>query len=196
MEGPSHMRIGAAVGAAAGWSMGAPAHLAIALHPFHLPPIVEGAAAGIGAVLVCGAIGAITGLAPDLDAQSSTIGAALPRWWHALTPGHRGLSHSLLAVGLWWGAAWLACAVIGAAGSGLLPVLVVAGVASHLLADALTDHGIRPLYPLSNWHLRSPRPFTTGGRVEPFAVALVVLLAVAWMVGPGRLLALIHGGPA
>jgi len=196
MEGPSHMRIGAAVDAAAGWSMGAPAHLAIALHPAHLPPIVEVVPASAGACLVCGAIGAIAGLAPDLDTESSTIGAALPGWWHALTPGHRGLSHSLPAVGLWWVAAWVACAVLGAAGSGLLPVLVVAGVASHLLADALTSHGIRPFYPLSNWHLRSPLAFTSGSRPEPFAVAAVVLLAVAWMVGTSRLLALIHGGLA
>ena len=161
MEGPSHMRIGGAVGAAAGWSTGAPTHLAIALHPAHLPPIVEAVLASAGACLVCGAIGAIAGLAPDLDTESSTIGAALPGWWHALTPGHRGLSHSLLAVGLWWVAAWVACAVLGAAGSGLLPVLVVA-----------------------------------GSRPEPFAVAAVVLLAVAWMVGTSRLVALIHGGLA
>ena len=86
--------------------------------------------------------------------------------------------------------------MLGTGGAALLPVLVVAGVASHLLADALTDHGIRPLYPVSNWHLRSPLPFATGGRVEPYAVGAIVLLAVAWVVGSGRLLALIHGGLA
>lgn len=198
MEGPSHMRIGAAVGAAAGWTAGAPAHLALALHPFHLPPIVEGVAAVVGASLVCAAIGLFAGLAPDLDARASTLGAALPRLWHVLTPGHRGLSHSLIAVALWWVAAWTTGAVlrVDAQGALLLEVLIVAGVVSHLLADALTDHGIRPLYPVSNWHLRSLTPFKTGSWPEPWAVGAVVLLAVAWMVASGRLLALIHVGLA
>jgi membrane-bound metal-dependent hydrolase YbcI (DUF457 family) len=171
MEGPSHMRIGGAVGAAAGWSLGAPQHMAAAVHPAHLPPAVEGVLAAVGAALVCGAIGAVAGLLPDLDSES-TLGAGLPAWWHRMTPGHRGLSHSLLAVGLWWGGVWLACAGLGITGSAslLLRVLIVAGVASHLAADALTDHGIRPFYPFSNWHLRSLLPFRTGSWPEPIAV--------------------------
>jgi inner membrane protein len=193
MNGPSHMRIGAAGCVAVGWSMGAPAHMAAAVHPAHLPPAAEGALAAIGAALVCGAIGAVAGLLPDLDSES-TLGAGLPAWWHRLTPGHRGLSHSLLAVALWWGGVWLACAGLGITGSAslLLRILIVAGVVSHLAADALTDHGIRPLYPFSSWHLRSPRPFKTGGRVEPIAVAVVVVFAVVWCVEPAHVLSLLR----
>lgn len=188
MLGPSHARIGFAVGAAVGHALGAEAHMAVAL-PRQLPTPVGSVVALIGMAAVCGSVGAIAALLPDLDSES-TLGAILPRWWHALTPGHRGLSHSLLAVLAWWGASAVACSGLGIAGSAalLLPALIVAGVVSHLAADALTDHGICPLYPL-RWHLRSPLAFRTGSWPEPVAVALTCAAAAAFVVAP-----LVHGG--
>lgn len=181
VTGPSHARIGAAVGAVVGHLAGAEAGFAAQLRPLHLPGPVEAGGAVVGMVVTCGAIGAIAGLLPDLDGPS-TLGAALPGWWHALTPGHRRGTHSLLALAAWWVVMAGACAGLGITGrpAHLLPALVVAGVASHLLADALTDHGIRPFWPLA-WHLRL-LGIRTGTWPEPVIVALVAVGAGAWVI--------------
>lgn len=191
MEGPSHARIGAAVGAVTAHALGAETGFAVPLRVLHLPSPVEAVAAMAGMVAVCGSIGAIAALLPDLDTES-TLGAILPRWWHALTPGHRGVSHSLLAAAAWWWSLAVACASLGITGRAavLLPALVVAGVVSHLLADALTDHGIRPFSPFSAWHLRSLAPFRTGAWPERWVVVAVCGLAVVLLVEPIHLVTL------
>ena len=63
---------------------------------------VIGAAAGVavahatGASMLAGGIVAgLAALLPDLDHPHSAVGRLLPRWWHRLTPGHRGPTHSL-----------------------------------------------------------------------------------------------------
>jgi membrane-bound metal-dependent hydrolase YbcI (DUF457 family) len=64
---------------------------------------VIGAAAGVavahatGASMVAGGIVAgLAGLLPDVDHPHAAVGRLLPRWWHRLTPGHRGPTHSLV----------------------------------------------------------------------------------------------------
>jgi inner membrane protein len=106
------------------------------------------------------------------------VGRLLPRWWHRLTPGHRGPTHSL---------AWcLALAVIayvantavnGAAAGPLLALAVLAGSLSHVLADGLTTAGV-PLW----WPFRRRRSVLLGALAFPtrsWPEALVVLGVVA-----------------
>ena len=81
-----------------------------------------GGAAGVAvahtigdSILAGGIVGGLAGLLPDVDHPHSAVGRLLPRWWHRLTPGHRGPTHSLvwcLALAL---AAHLAGAALGAA---------------------------------------------------------------------------------
>src|SRR5918995_5510917 len=76
---------------------------------------VIGAAAGVavahatGASMVAGGIVAgLAGLLPDVDHPHAAVGRLLPRWWHRLTPGHRGPTHSLA-----WSAALAAAVYAG-----------------------------------------------------------------------------------
>ena len=102
-----------------------------------------GGAAGVAvahtigdSILAGGIVGGLAGLLPDVDHPHSAVGRLLPRWWHRLTPGHRGPTHSLvwcLALAL---AAHLAGAALGGKPIGpLLALAVLAGSLSHVLAD-------------------------------------------------------------
>jgi inner membrane protein len=154
---------------------------------------VIGAAAGVvlakttGDSLVAGGVVAsLAALLPDLDHPHAAVGRLLPRWWHRLTPGHRGPTHSL---------AW--CAALGLlvwavhsalAGEGARPLLalaVAAGAVSHVLADGLTVSGV-PLW----WPLRRRRTAFLGClafETRSWPEALVVLGVVAgtayWVYG-------------
>jgi len=111
-------------------------------------------------------------LLPDIDHPKSWIGK---RVWpvsavFARAFGHRGLSHSLLAI-----AACLALLL-----SPLLPVRfsapLVVGYLSHLAADLLTPAGLRLAWPMKGtWALPLCR---TGSPFEPLVVAL--MLSWAW----------------
>ena len=124
---------------------------------------VIGAAAGVavahatGASMVAGGIVAgLAGLLPDVDHPHAAVGRMLPRWWHRLTPGHRGPTHSLV---------W--CVALA----------VLAGSLSHVLADGLTVAGV-PLW----WPFRRRRSVFLGAlafRTRSWAEALVVLGVVA-----------------
>jgi inner membrane protein len=111
---------------------------------------VIGAAAGVAlakttgdSLVAGGVVASLAALLPDLDHPHAAVGRLLPRWWHRLTPGHRGPTHSL---------AW--CAALGLlvwavhsalAGEGARPLLalaVAAGAVSHVLADGLTVSGV------------------------------------------------------
>jgi inner membrane protein len=100
------------------------------------------ASAQLGAPLSIGAAaGALAGLAPDVDHPGSTLGRQLPRAYHALTPGHRGPTHTLeWCALLGWGVAQLLpYAGVGRAWAVLVGWAVFAGACSHLLADLLAD---------------------------------------------------------
>lgn len=193
MTGVSHARIGAAVGAVVGHLAGVESGFVREL-PAFLPGPARGVVAAVSVAAVTGAAGAVLAWLPDADTES-TLGAILPRAWHWLTPGHRKLSHSLLALAAWWAFAVYVTAgfAIPEPAAGLARGLIVAAVASHLLADALTDHGIRPLYPLSSWHLRVVG-FRTGSWPEPWFVAAALVLAVVLLVDPLHVAAVRGGG--
>jgi membrane-bound metal-dependent hydrolase YbcI (DUF457 family) len=106
---------------------------------------VIGAAAGVavahatGASVVAGGIvAALAGLVPDVDHPHAAVGRLLPRWWHRLTPGHRGPTHSLVwCLGLAVAAYVANSAVNGEPAAPLLAMAVLAGSLSHVLADGL-----------------------------------------------------------
>ena len=154
---------------------------------------VIGAASGVamaksigGPMVAGGVISCLAAVLPDLDHPSSAVGRLLPRWWHRLTPGHRGVTHSL---------AWcLTLALLGYAGQSLLvdgqpgPLLalaLLAGALSHVLADGLTVAGVPLWWPLRRRHVvfLGVLAFPTHSWRET-AVVLGVVAAVAyWVAG-------------
>jgi inner membrane protein len=151
-----------------------------------------GAAAGAAAaalttddLLIGVLVGGIAGLLPDVDHPGSTAGKLLPRWWHKLTPGHRGPTHTA-----WWCA--LAAGVVqllaDASGGGTAPMIwgvaTLAGTLSHVLTDALTTQGVPFLHPLWSKRIRllGPLSFPAGSRREYVMATLLVagLCFVIW----------------
>lgn len=69
-----------------------------------------------------------------------------------------------------------------------LPLSAALGAAAHLLGDAMTEQGIRPLWPVSRWHMRIAT-IDTGKGVERFLVVPVLWLGLALLLwraaGPG-----------
>jgi len=111
---------------------------------------------------------------------------------------HRGVSHSILFA---FGAVGLTYLILGALArvddprfqlhSALVGPLLVAfalGVGSHLLLDAATPSGIRPLLPISRFRLRILPPglrIPTGGTRDAMVhmvTSLVVMLGVLYLV--------------
>ena len=93
-----------------------------------------------------------------------------------------------------------ACAVVFyGLGLTLVPLVVVAGCATHLAGDALTESGVPLLYPAKARFRWWPRPlaFETGTRPERWIVDPVLLTAIGllavWTIAPGAELAVIHG---
>jgi inner membrane protein len=113
-------------------------------------------------------------LLPDIDHPKSFVGRRL---WFLSLPiagvfGHRGMTHSLLAIGLWvWamlrGLAWDQEVVAAAA----------VGYLSHLAGDWLTVGGIPLLWP---WRRRfqAPLSFRCGGVTE----GLLDGVLLGWLV--------------
>ena len=154
---------------------------------------VIGAAAGVAvanatgdSMLAGGIVAALAALLPDVDHPHSAVGRLLPRWWHRLTPGHRGPTHSLV-----WCVALAVAAYAGHSAMNrepagpLLALAVLAGALSHVLADGLTVAGV-PLW----WPLRRRRTVFLGAlafRTRSWTEGLVVLGVVAgvgyWVAG-------------
>lgn len=108
-------------------------------------------------------------LLPDIDHPHSWVGRRLP--WLSLPLsallGHRGVTHSLLAVGLGLG-------LLLVQGAGWLAAPIVLGYLSHILADGLTNSGVPLFWP--SRRLYTARLFCTGGLGEHAAMALLVVL--------------------
>jgi inner membrane protein len=131
-------------------------------------------------------LGGLAALVPDLDHPDSVFGQLLPDWWHRLTPGHRGVTHSL---------AWcLALALLGRALQGLLadgdpaplPALaLLAGALSHVLADGLTVAGVPLWWPLRRRHVvfLGALAFPTHSWRETVVVLGVVAAVAYWVAG-------------
>jgi inner membrane protein len=118
------------------------------------------------------AVAAGAALIPDVDHPKSWIGRRMRPLSSELAKllGHRGATHSLLAI---FGCVWL-LASHGMPRGILAPMSV--GYLSHLAADMLTPGGLRLAWPLrGTWSLPLCR---TGSWAEP--VIVVGLLGSAW----------------
>jgi inner membrane protein len=154
MMAGSHVVVGAAA-----WMFVAP-HLG--LHPMQPVPL---------ALAIAGA------LLPDIDHPKSWLGRRLPIVSRPLAAmvGHRGFTHSLLAVAL-------CIFVLHERGwNRALAAPLVIGYLSHLAADLVTPAGLRLAWPLA---ARQALPLCrTGGFAEPLIVALLLGLVAARMAG-------------
>lgn len=146
--------------------------------------VVMGAALWVGVAKLTGqnpaepqalAAAALGALLPDIDHPQSWAGRKLrvvsvPL---SLIVGHRGITHSLLAVAG-------AMALLATMSTKWMAAPVVIGYLSHLLADSLTPSGVPLLWP-------SKRRFSlnwcdTGSWVEMGLVAMVAI-AAGWAAG-------------
>jgi inner membrane protein len=155
MMAASHMVVGACAWAVAASLSGLPPHEPQAL-----------AAATLGSLL------------PDIDHPNSWAGRKLKLVSVPLSllVGHRGVTHSLLAVvaGL---------ALLGTMGVGFVAAPLVVGYLSHLAADMVTPSGVPLLWPNRR---RFALPLcTTGGVVEILLVAGLAALT-GWATGIPR----------
>lgn len=159
---------------------------------------VFGVAALAGAALVTGAdppayvypAAVVAAWLPDVDNPRSTLGNGLsrlknptlnllsrPASWALKTTsftlvrtvGHRTLTHSLVGVLSFSVGVWL---LFG--GFPDLSFALVAGYASHVVADALNTRGVPLLWPVGKSFRLLPGGVRSGGAVE-VAVALVAL---------------------
>jgi inner membrane protein len=121
-------------------------------------------------------VGALAGLLPDIDSPGSTIGR---RVWPVssivnATARHRGATHTVwfcLAASLGLGALSPVAGVYvmryfhlnARPAAWLVGTMVLSGALTHLVLDACTPSGIKPLAPL-DWHPRGP--VMTGGVLE------------------------------
>ena len=154
---------------------------------------IIGAATGVavaksigGPLLAGGVVACIAAVLPDLDHPSSAVGQLLPRWWHRLTPGHRGPTHSLLwcFVLALLGDAGLSLVVDGQPAP-LLALALFAGALSHVVADGLTVAGVPLWWPLRRRHvvLLGVLAFPTHSWREHVVVLGVVAAVAYWVVG-------------
>jgi inner membrane protein len=148
MMAGSHVAVGVAV-----WVWAAP-HLGLpALDPLPL------ALAGIGSLLA------------DVDHPQSWVGLRLRMISRPLAAmvGHRGITHSLLAV--------IVCGVLlrWAGFSRTAVDAVVVGYLSHLAADLLTSSGLRLMWPLRR---RFAIPLCKTGSATEW---IIVACAVTWV---------------
>ena len=122
-------------------------------------------------------------LLPDLDHPRSLLGRQLPWISGPLSRlfGHRGFTHSLLAVGMGvWGLAqveapWLL--------SGAVKAALIVGYLSHLLGDWLTPMGIPLLWPWRRRFRLPGLPLKSGGGYERAFCLLTLALAGYWVHG-------------
>jgi inner membrane protein len=164
---------------------------------------VFGIAALAGASLVAGTeppvyaypVAVVAAWLPDVDNPRSTLGNGLSRMENPVlnvisrplswflrassfvlvrTVGHRTLTHSLLGVLLFALPVWL---FLG--GYPNLFLALVAGYASHVLADALNTRGVPLLWPLGKPIRLLPGGIRSGGIAE-FFVALGMLGFAVW----------------
>lgn len=163
---------------------------------------VTGVAAALGAAVAfesvvatpvaAYAVAAFSALAPDLDqprAAAARYAFSKPVHLFSRHLRHRGPTHSIGAVALWW---LLASALFGAlretiGDPGPWVVAATAGYASHLLADMWNKQGVELFFPLrpfgiQYWNIPLPRALRISTRFDP--------QGIPWTFG--RLQARIH----
>lgn len=121
-------------------------------------------------------IAALGSLLPDIDHPKSWLGGRLfflsfPLW---AIFGHRGITHSLLAILAMVGSVYFFFDEIRENNlDWLLPLII--GYLSHLFADYLTNSGIPLFYPVKR-RIRSPLTVKTGSMGEYFLVYAMAIL--------------------
>jgi len=122
-------------------------------------------------------VAAAASLMPDLDHPKSWLGRRLPFISYPVAAlfGHRGITHSLLAV--------VAAVMAWSAELGWMGPPLALGYLSHLAADALTPQGVPLLWPIKRRFGLSL--CATGGVMERLVAAAVVGAAL-WVLR-GRL---------
>lgn len=130
-----------------------------------LNPLITVGAATIGALL------------PDIDHGQSKLSRSNPilTLLSSLVNvffTHRTFTHSLVFLGLMWWllATWVPLILYG----------FIAGMASHLLLDAVTKNGIKLFWPLPVT-FRIPLYIRTGGAVENI-VAVLLMLGIVYLL--------------
>lgn len=117
------------------------------------------------------------GLLPDIDHAGSKIGRRLPvvSWVVSLVAGHRGVTHSLVFVGL---AEAICYGIFGATAA----VALAIGCLSHLAADVLTVGGAPLFWPdrerVSLRLMRTGSIADTAVGVMAATLAVVLVLAM------------------
>jgi len=160
---------------------------------FVQPHVVKGVPVGLA---LCAGFAILGALLPDVDAEDSTIkremgaaGTLTSFSLRLLGVGHRGATHyGLTTLGVMV-AGYQVSAQMGYPDAGLA---LGVGYLSHIVADALTKHGVPLWWPLpGNFHLL-PGPFRvkTGGMGESMFFMLVsaALAWLAWGMAPPDLL--------
>lgn len=152
--------------------MMAASHVVVGAALWAVTAKIGGLPPGEPQALAAAAFGA---LLPDIDHPQSWAGRKMRAISVPLSAvvGHRGITHSLLAV---------AAAVAGLAvwGVGAMTAPIMVGYLSHLVADGLTPSGVPLLWP-------NRRRFTlnlcrTGGMMEIALVAVVASVG-GWALG-------------
>jgi membrane-bound metal-dependent hydrolase YbcI (DUF457 family) len=152
------------------------------IQPFIQPHPAGGVPAGAA---ICAGAAILGALAPDIDAEDSTIKRELGLAGTLTSFGlslvgvkHRGLTHYAITTVLVMVAAYLLGARLGWPDAGLAFGL---GYLSHFLTDGMTKYGV-PLWPGRKVHLL-PRPLRirTGSFAETL-VALAGTMVLVWLL--------------
>lgn len=111
------------------------------------------------------ALAALGSLLPDIDHPQSWVGRKLPFLSHPIAAlcGHRGVTHSLLAISV--------ALLVMASQPGWMANALALGYLSHLAADSLTPSGVPLLWPVKKRF--GIGLCTTGGPMETLIVAVV-----------------------
>ncbi|MBI3036202.1 metal-dependent hydrolase [Candidatus Woesearchaeota archaeon] len=120
-------------------------------------------------------VAALFAILPDIDMVKSKAGRHLQPFSTliSLLFRHRGFLHSFIfAAVVYFSVRYLFSAAIAAAAA--------VGYSSHLLLDALTKEGVRPLSPLLKFRLRGP--ITTGSFFEQVVLAAMFVLLLVKLV--------------
>lgn len=138
-------------------------------------------------------IGVVLGsLLPDIDHPGSRVGRTFPTVSNALakTFGHRGFTHSLIAVVLFMAVIFQSIESMGESQPLSILVAVCIGYLSHVMADFCTVSGVPLLWPYRRrWPNGKEKGyrlplfhFYTGGKFEyALTTAMALLLAYAWV---------------
>jgi membrane-bound metal-dependent hydrolase YbcI (DUF457 family) len=186
MRGYTHALVGVTAAAALNTQIG-----------FVQPHVVKGVPVGLA---LCAGFAILGALLPDVDAEDSTIkrefgaaGTLASLSLRLFGAGHRGVTHyGLTSLGVMI-ISYLVSARMGYPDAGLA---LGVGYLSHVVADALTKHGVPLWWPLpGNFHLL-PGPFRvkTGGAGESIFFMLVsaAFVWIALSMAPPDLLKVLH----